>query len=266
MRTPIIAGNWKLNKTIGEAVAFVNELKPLVADASDVEVLLCPVATVLAPASEAAAGSNVLLGGQNLFWKESGAYTGEVSAALLKDAGCSYVIVGHSERRGRFGVPEPELEGDAGKVFGDTDEAVNRKAIAALAGGLTPIICVGETLAERRAEKTDDVVRDQVAAALKNIDSQEVVFAYEPVWAIGTGETCAAEEADRVCGVVRSAIAEILGEQAANAIRIQYGGSVKPDNAADLLGRDNIDGALVGGASLKADSFSQIIQAASKFF
>lgn len=266
MRTPLIAGNWKLNKTIGEAVDFINELKPLVAGATDVEVLLCPVATTLAPASEAARESNVLLGGQNLFWKESGAYTGEVSAALLKDAGATHVIVGHSERRGRFGVPEPELEGDAGKVFGDSDEAVNRKAIAALEGGLVPIICVGETLAERRDEKTDSVVREQVIAALRDIQSDKVVFAYEPVWAIGTGETCAAEEANRVCGVVRAAVAEVLGQDAANVIRIQYGGSVKPDNAVDLLGREHIDGALVGGASLKADSFSQIVRAASKFF
>lgn len=262
MRKPIIAGNWKLNKSIDEAVAFINELKPLVADAADVEILLCPVATALAAAAQAAAGSAIQIGGQNLFWKESGAYTGEISATHLKDAGCSYVLVGHSERRGRFGVAEPELEGDAGKVFGDTDEAVNKKVLAALKNGLTPIICVGETLDERRAGKTDEVVKIQTQFALKDVDSHEVVFAYEPVWAIGTGETCKAEEADRVCGVIRSAIDEVLGGSAARAIRIQYGGSVKPENAADLLGRPHIDGALVGGASLEADSFSKIIQAA----
>src|SRR5688500_94452 len=139
MRTPLIAGNWKLNKTINEAVAFIEELKPLVAGLNDVEVLLCPVATALAPARDAAEDSGILLGGQNMFWKESGAYTGEISAALLKDAGCTHVIVGHSERRGRFGVPEPELEGDAGKVFGDSDEAVNKKALAALEAGIVPI-------------------------------------------------------------------------------------------------------------------------------
>lgn len=262
MRKPIIAGNWKLNKSIDEAVAFINELKPLVTDAADVEILLCPVATALPAAAQAAADSNIQIGGQNLFWKESGAYTGEISATHLKDAGCTYVLVGHSERRGRFGVSEPELEGDAGKVFGDTDEAVNKKVLAALKNGLTPIICVGETLDERRAGNTDEVVKNQTQFALKDVDSHEVVFAYEPVWAIGTGETCEAEEADRVCGVIRSAIDEVLGGSAAGAIRIQYGGSVKPENAADLLGRPHIDGALVGGASLEAVSFSQIIQAA----
>lgn len=262
MRKSIIAGNWKLNKSIDEAVAFIEELKPLVADAQDVEVLLCPVATVLPAASQAAQGSSIQIGGQNLFWKESGAYTGEISAAHLKDAGCTHVLVGHSERRGRFGVPEPELEGDAGKVFGDTDEAINRKVLAALKEGLTPIICVGETLEERRAGRTDEVVQHQTQFALKDVDSHDVVFAYEPVWAIGTGETCEAEEADRVCGVIREAVGEVLGGSAARAIRIQYGGSVKPENAADLLGRPNIDGALVGGASLEAESFSQIIRAA----
>src|SRR5690606_6494932 len=148
----------------------------------------------------------------------------EISAALLKDAGCTHVIVGHSERRGRFGVPEPELEGDAGKVFGDTDEAVNKKVLAALEAGIVPIICVGETLAEHRAEKTDEVVKAQAQAALQGVSSRNVVFAYEPVWAIGTGETCAAEEADRVCGVIRNAIDEVLGSEAAGEIRIQYGG------------------------------------------
>jgi len=262
MRTPLIAGNWKLNKTIGEATAFIEELKPLVADIANVEVLLCPVLTALAASREAASGTDILLGGQNVFWKDSGAYTGEVSVALLKDAGCTHVIIGHSERRGRFGVAEPELEGDAGRVFGDTDHSVNNKTIAAIEGGLVPIICVGETLVERRNGHTDGVVQNQTVMALQNVKSSNIVFAYEPVWAIGTGETCAAEEADRVCGVIRQAIAGVLGEGAADAIRIQYGGSVKPDNAEDLLGRPHIDGALVGGASLKADSFAAIVRAA----
>lgn len=262
MRTPLIAGNWKLNKTIGEANAFIEELKPLIEEVSGVEVLLCPALTALAASRAASEDSSILLGGQNVFWKNSGAYTGEVSVHQLKDAGCTHVIVGHSERRGRFGVSEPELEGDAGKVFGDTDDSVNKKTLAAIEGGLVPIICVGETLDERRGEQTDEVVNAQTQAALKGVESHDIVFAYEPVWAIGTGETCAAEEADRVCGVIRLAIAGVLGEDAAGAIRIQYGGSVKPDNAADLLGRPHIDGALVGGASLQADSFASIVQAA----
>lgn len=265
MRTPLIAGNWKLNKTIGEAVAFIDELKPLVQDAQGVEILLCPVFVGLSAARQAAQGTAIEVGAQDIFWKDSGAYTGEVSGPLLRDAGCSHVIIGHSERRGRFGVPEPDLAGDAGRVFGDTDAAVNRKLQAALRHSLVPIVCVGETLDERKAERTDSVVQGQTRAALADVDAAQVggiVFAYEPVWAIGTGETCEAEEADRVCGVIRTAVDELYGQQAAGAVRIQYGGSVKPDNALDLLGRPHIDGALVGGASLKAASFADIIRAA----
>ena len=263
MRTPIIAGNWKLNKTIDEATAFVAELRPLVESAYGVEVLLCPVFTALAATVKAAEGSEIGVGAQDIFWKVSGAYTGEVSAPLLHDAGATYVIVGHSERRCRFGVPEPELEGDAGRVFGDNDTTVNKKTLAAIEHGLTPIICVGETLAERKAGQTDATVQAQTRAALQGVDDEDdIVFAYEPVWAIGTGETCEAEEANRVCGVIRATVAEVLGDSAAMRVRVQYGGSVKPDNAADLLGREHIDGALVGGASLKADSFAAIVQAA----
>ncbi|MBV9864471.1 MAG: triose-phosphate isomerase [Abitibacteriaceae bacterium] len=265
MRTPLIAGNWKLNKTIDEAVAFVNELKPLVADTAGVEILLCPVFTALAATARAAQGTNIQVGGQNLYWKDSGAYTGEVSAPLLLDAGCTHVIIGHSERRGRFGVPEPDLAGDAGRVFGDTDAAVNRKLHAALQHGLVPIVCVGETLGERNDGNTDTIVQNQTRAALEGVEAAQatgLVLAYEPVWAIGTGQTCESDEADRVCGVIRVTVGELYGQAAAEAVRIQYGGSCKPDNAADLLGRPNIDGALVGGASLKADSFAQIIRAA----
>jgi triosephosphate isomerase len=200
-----------------------------------------------------------------LFWKDSGAYTGELSAPMLKDAGCTHVVIGHSERRGRFGVPEPDLAGDAGRVFGDTDASVNRKLLAALQHGLVPIVCVGETLAERQAGRTDEVVQAQTQAALQNVDAaaaKPLVLAYEPVWAIGTGETCDSDEADRVCGVIRAAVSTAFGAEAGNAVRVQYGGSVKPDNAAELLGKPNIDGALVGGASLKADSFAAIVQAA----
>lgn len=265
MRIPLIAGNWKMHKTIGEAVAFVNELKPLVQSASNVEILLCPIFTALAAVSEAAVGTSIRVGAQDVFWKESGAYTGELSAPMLKDAGCTHVVIGHSERRGRFGVPEPDLAGDAGLVFGDTDAAVNRKLVAALQHGLVPIVCVGETLAERQAGRTDAVVQAQTRAALENVaaaDAAPLVFAYEPVWAIGTGETCDADEADRVCGVIRGAVSTAFGEASGAIVRVQYGGSVKPDNAAELLGKPNIDGALVGGASLKADSFAAIIQAA----
>jgi len=265
MRIPLIAGNWKLNKTISEAVAFINELKPLVQDISDVEVLLCPVFTALAAANDAARGTAIKIGGQDIFWKENGAYTGEVSAPLLLDAGCSHVIIGHSERRGRFGVPEPELAGDTGRIFGDTDASVNKKLHAALSSGLIPIVCVGETLDERKAGQTDATVQQQTRAALEGTDADKaagLVFAYEPVWAIGTGETCEAEEADRVCGVIRVTIDEVCGQNAAGSVRIQYGGSVKPDNAVDLLSRPHIDGALVGGASLKAGSFAEIVRAA----
>lgn len=266
MRIPLIAGNWKLNKTIAEARTFVQELAPQISAVQGVEVLVCPVFPALAACAEAARGSHIMVGGQDMFWKESGAYTGEVSGPLLLDAGCSHVIVGHSERRGRFGVPEPELAGDAGKVFGDTDTAVNRKAKAALACGLVPIVCVGETLQERQAGRTDAVVEAQVHAALEGITPDQtavLVFAYEPVWAIGTGETCESQEANRVCGVIRQAIAGVAGASAAEQVRIQYGGSVKPDNARELLSCEHIDGALVGGASLKAASFAQIAQAAA---
>jgi triosephosphate isomerase len=263
MRTPLIAGNWKLNKTIAEATAFVNELKPLIAETQNVDVLLCPVFTALASTAQAAQGSAIALGAQDIYWKASGAYTGEVSAPFLKEAGATYVIVGHSERRGRFGVPEPELEGEAGRVFGDNDTTVNKKTLAALENGLTPIICVGETLVERQNGHTDRVVQHQTVNALQNVDDNaDVVFAYEPVWAIGTGETCEAEEANRVCGVIRATVGEVFGESAAQKVRVQYGGSVKPDNAQDLLGREHIDGALVGGASLKADSLAAIVKAA----
>ena len=262
MRTPLIAGNWKLNKTIGEATAFVNELRPLVEDAGGVEVLLCPVFTALSATAQAAEGSAIAVGAQDIFWKNSGAYTGEVSAPLLKDAGATYAVIGHSERRCRFGVPEPELSGDAGRVFGDNDTTVNKKTLAALENGLAPIICVGETLDERQAGETDAIVQSQTRAALQGVAAEaDLVFAYEPVWAIGTGETCEADEANRVCGVIRATVAEVLGDAAGARVRVQYGGSVKPDNAAALLSQPDVDGALVGGASIQADSFLAIVRA-----
>jgi len=265
MRIPLIAGNWKLNKSIAEATSFLEQLRSLLPDIEGVQVLLCPVFTAIPASAAAVQGSAIAIGGQDLFWKETGAYTGEVSAPLLLDAGASYVLIGHSERRGRFGVPEPDLEGPAGAVFGDSDAAVNKKLHAALKHGLIPIVCVGETLAERNLGNTDSIVEDQVAQGVAGVTAGQiggVVFAYEPVWAIGTGETCGSDEANRVCGVIRSAVAKLYGAEAAEAVRIQYGGSVKPDNAAELLGKEHIDGALVGGASLKADSFAAIVKAA----
>ncbi len=266
MRTPIIAGNWKLNKTIAESTAFVAALKPLLQDVSGVEVVLCPVFTALDATRNAIGDAPISLAGQDMYWKESGAYTGEVSAALLQDAGAKYVVLGHSERRGRFGVPEPDLEGQAGGVFGDSDQSVNKKLVAALAAGLIPIVCVGETLQERQNGHTDAVVENQIVMALHGIPAEDVaktVFAYEPVWAIGTGETCDASEANRVCGVIRATLNSNYDAATGDAARIQYGGSVKPENAAQLLSLDHIDGALVGGASLKADSFAAIVRAAT---
>jgi len=266
MRKKIIAGNWKMNKTVGEALSLVESLKELVGGA-DVDIIVCPPYTALYPVAQALKGTNIAVAGQGLFWKTSGAYTSYVSGPMLADAGAAYVIVGHSETRGRFGVPEPELTPELLKVFGDSDASVNLKTIAALANGLIPIVCIGETLDERKSGNTDEVVRTQVVAALKNISAadvaERVVFAYEPVWAIGTGEVCAADEADRVCGVVRSTVFETYDAATSEAVRIQYGGSMKPDNAAELLSKPNIDGGLIGGASLKAADFAAIVNAAA---
>jgi triosephosphate isomerase len=267
MRTPIIAGNWKLNKTISEARDFIAAFQPLVADANGVEIVLCPVFTALSASKEAIGAAPISLAAQDMYWKDSGAYTGEVSAPLLIDAGAKYVLLGHSERRGRFGVPEPDLEGQAGAVFGDSDQSVNKKLTAALSHGLIPIVCVGETLQERQNGHTDAVVENQVVMALNGISEAQIstiIFAYEPVWAIGTGETCEADEANRVCGIIRATVSAGFGAGAADAVRIQYGGSVKPDNAAQLLSLEHIDGALVGGASMKPDSFAAIVQAAKR--
>ena len=265
MRTPIIAGNWKLNKTIAETSSFFSELTTALADTNDVDVLIFPPFTALAAAKAGAQGSAIQIGGQDIYWKDAGAYTGEISAPLLSDAGATYVLVGHSERRGRFGVPEPDLEGQAGNVFGDSDASVHPKTAAALQGGLTPIVCVGELLTERQNGHTDAVVENQVTLALDGLSAEQVsglVLAYEPVWAIGTGETCEAPEANRVCGVIRATVASQFGSAVGEAVRIQYGGSVKPESAKELLGMEHIDGALVGGASLKADSFAAIVKAA----
>jgi triosephosphate isomerase len=269
MRRTIVAGNWKMNKTCAEAAAYVEELAPLVRDRTDVEVVLCPPYTALNAAAEALrrAGGEVALAAQDVFWKDKGAYTSQVSPAMLVELGCVYSVVGHSEARGRFGVPEPDFTPALLRQFGDTDESVNRKALAVLSAGITPIICVGETIDERRAGRTDAVVGGQVERALAGVSGEAfgtLVFAYEPVWAIGTGEVCESDEADRVCGLIRGVVGRLFGTTAAEAVRVQYGGSVKPDNAAELLAREHIDGALVGGASLQVADFSAIVHAAPR--
>jgi len=247
MRIPVIAGNWKLFKTIGEATALINELKPLVARAEGVEIVVAPVFTALSRVSEAASGSNINLAAQNCFWQEEGAFTGEVAPKLLKDAGCSHVIIGHSDRR---------------QYFGETDETVNKKTKAVIAAGLTAILCVGETLAEREAEKTFSVIETQVQSGLEGFSPEiaaGVIIAYEPVWAIGTGKTASDEQAQEVHSFIRNLVARLFGQSTADAVRILYGGSVKPDNVKGLMAQADIDGALVGGASLKADSFAAIV-------
>jgi triosephosphate isomerase len=264
MRRKFIAGNWKLNKTVAEGVALVKELKEALEN-PPCDVAVAPTFVAIYPVAEALKGSKIAVAGQNTFWKEKGAYTSQVSPQFLKDAGATWVIVGHSETRGRFGVEEKVDDPEQLKVFGDTDASVNAKARYALANGLNVIVACGELLSERQAGNADTVVSAQIKNGLKGITAEEmakVVIAYEPVWAIGTGEVCAADEADRVCGVIRSTVKDLYGDAVADAVRIQYGGSVKPSNAKELLGKENIDGALVGGAALKAADFLGIINAA----
>jgi triosephosphate isomerase len=251
-RRPFIAGNWKMHKTVGEALALVGELTRAMEGVGEgVEVAVAPVFTALHPVAQALKGSpRIGVAGQNCHWEASGAFTGEVSAGMLAEAGCRYVILGHSERR---------------QYFGETDETVNRRVKAALGAGLTPIVCVGETLQEREAERTLEVVSRQVRGALAGFSAEQVggmVLAYEPVWAIGTGRTATSAQAQEVHAAVRKLLGELAGEQTAARVRIQYGGSVKPDNAAELLGQPDVDGALVGGASLKASDFAGILKAA----
>jgi triosephosphate isomerase (TIM) len=265
MRTPIIAGNWKMHKTVGEAVSFVEALRPRVESLPGVEVVICPPYTALWATNGALQGSRIRLGAQDVFWKEAGAYTGRISPVMLRDVGCAYVIVGHSETRGRFGVPDKEMTAAILAFFAENDATVNLKTKAALAHRLTPIVCCGELLAERREGRTDEVVRGQIELGLAGLTAEQVAglaLAYEPVWAIGTGEVCASDEANLVCGAIRHQVRRQFGATAAEAVRIQYGGSVKPDNAGELLRQPEIDGALVGGASLKAEEFAAIVEAA----
>lgn len=265
MRRIFVAGNWKMNKTVEESVALAGELKTALGDRPPCDVAVAPTFLAIYPVARALQGSPVAVAGQNTFWKESGAYTGQISPQMLKAAGATWVIVGHSETRGRFGVEEKVDDPTQLNVFGDTDASVNAKARFALAAGLNVIVACGELLSERHAGDTDRVVSSQVEGALKGMSADQVkglVIAYEPVWAIGTGEVCAADEADRVCGVIRDTVKRLYDDATGEAVRIQYGGSVKPDNAKELLGKPNIDGALVGGASLKVTDFMGIINAA----
>lgn len=267
MRRIIIAGNWKMNKLTDEAVTLVNELKPLLAARPDVEALVCPPYTSLYPVNQALKGSSIALGAQDGFWKEKGAYTSQIAPSMLKDVGVSYVILGHSETRGRYGVPEPDFDATVLAHFGESDKTVNMKAKAVIAAGLKPIICVGETLAERKAGEQDAIVAGQITGALEGFEASVVaglVFAYEPVWAIGTGETCEADEADRICGVIRDTVKKLYDDATGESVRIQYGGSMKPSNAQELLSKPNIDGGLIGGAALKAEDFAGIINAAPR--
>lgn len=245
MRKKIIAGNWKMNKTPSEAVALIDELKPLVAN-DEVDVVFCVPAIDIVPAVEVTKDTNINIGAENLYFEESGAYTGEIAPNMLTDAGVKYVIIGHSERR---------------EYFAETDETVNKKVLKAIEHGITPIICCGETLEQREQGITIDWVRMQIKIAYQGVsadDAKDTVIAYEPIWAIGTGKTATSDQAEEVCAAIRECIKEVYDEATADAIRIQYGGSMNADNAAELLAKPNIDGGLVGGASLKAD-FGKIV-------
>ncbi|MGQ9455957.1 MAG: triose-phosphate isomerase [Armatimonadota bacterium] len=253
-----------MNNNVSESLALVNELKPLVSEITEVDIAVCPTFVSLAAVGEQLKGSNITLGAQSCFWKSSGAWTSQIAPEMLRDVGCKWVIIGHSETRGRFGAVDEELARVI-SYFGECDETVNLKAKAAFAAGLIPIIACGELLLEREAGKTDEVIAAQIRADLAGFTKEQAaqtVIAYEPVWAIGTGQVCDASEADRVCGLIRAIVAEMYGSEVADVIRIQYGGSVKPDNAYELLHEPNIDGALVGGASLKARDFAEIVKAA----
>ncbi len=248
MRTKIVAGNWKMNKTPSEAAPLIEAIRAATQDGNaGVEVVVCVPFTAIPAAAKALEGSKVGLGAQNMHWKDAGAYTGEISAAMLKDLGVQYVILGHSERR---------------QYFAETDETVNLKLKAALAAGLTPIVCVGETLEEREEGKMESVIVRQVTEDLADCqaDFDKIVIAYEPVWAIGTGKTATADQAQEVHALIRATLAK-MNPALADAVRIQYGGSMKPDNAADLMAKPDIDGGLIGGAALMADSFAAIVAA-----
>ena len=247
MRKTVIAGNWKMNKTASETAALIEEIKKTLEKKEKAEVIVCVPFTDIAAAVEHTKGTQIKVGAQNVHFEASGAFTGEISASMLTEAGVKYVIVGHSERR---------------QYFGETDETVNRRLSAALAAGLKVIVCVGESLEERENGVTNEIVVRQTKIALKGVseeDMKRVIIAYEPIWAIGTGKTATSEQADEVCGTIRKAVASLYGKKVANATVIQYGGSMKPSNAAELLACPNIDGGLIGGAALKAADFAAIV-------
>lgn len=254
MRKTVIAGNWKMYKTITEAIELANGLKRELfsLDSEAIDIVLCPPFTALTEVGEVIAESNIKLGGQDCFWQDEGAFTGEVSPKMLKDAGCSYVVLGHSERR---------------QFFSETNASVNKKIRAALSHELTPIVCVGERLEEREKGLTFQVLDDHVKGSLQGLSQEEalkLVIAYEPVWAIGTGKTATPAQAEEAQNYIRTLLSKLYNKDVAESIRIQYGGSVKPENAAELMRQPDIDGALVGGASLQVESFSQIVKKASE--
>ena len=250
MRRKVIAGNWKMNMTPSQAKALIEETKPLVAGKDNCDIIFCVPFVDIYAAQEAAAGSNIKIGAENVHFKASGAFTGEISADMLKEAGVEYVVVGHSERR---------------QYFGETDQTVNLRSLAALNAGLKPIICVGETLEQRELGYTETLLKFQTKMALTNVTVEQlknVVIAYEPVWAIGTGKTATAEQADEACGIVRDTVAAIFDKAVADATTIQYGGSMNAKNCEELLSKENVDGGLIGGAALKSADFATIISAA----
>ena len=250
LRKTVIAGNWKMNMTPSEAEKLINELKGMVEGKNGCDIVVCVPFVDICTAVNATKGTNIKVGAQNVHFKKNGAYTGEISADMLKEIGAEYVVIGHSERR---------------QYFGETDETVNLRLKAALEAGITPILCVGEVLAEREQGVTAEVVSLQTKIALLDVNSEDVkkvIIAYEPVWAIGTGKTATSDQADEVCSVIRSVLADKYGADVSEAVTIQYGGSMKPDNAAELLSKYHVDGGLIGGASLKATDFTAIVDAA----
>jgi len=247
MRRLLIAGNWKMNLNLASSIALAEELKNASGNIADIDIAVCPPSVYIQSVKDALAGSNIGLGAQDVYFEKEGAFTGEISTGMLKDIGCQYVILGHSERR---------------HILHESSELINQKVLATLAAGLTPILCVGELLAEREAGVTDLVVRRQFDGSLSGVTAGQmktVVIAYEPVWAIGTGKVATPEQAEEVHVVIRALIAERYGKEVAGIVRIQYGGSVKAENSKDILLKPNVDGALVGGASLKVDAFMGII-------
>ena len=246
MRKPIIAGNWKMHKTIAEAVEFVNDIKDKVNN-TDVEAVICAPFTLLKDLKEATKGTNIKIGAQNMHYADQGAFTGEISAPMLKELNIDYVVLGHSERR---------------QYFNETNETVNKKVVKALEAGIDPILCVGETLEEREASETKNVCKEQTEKALVGVsaeDMKKVVIAYEPVWAIGTGKTATAEDANDVIAYIREVVKGLYGEEISEEVRIQYGGSVKPSNVAEIMNQSDIDGALVGGASLLSSDYTELV-------